>query len=225
MTVTQRGLRGKTDTVSIECVCAFIPRMRVHQSVIDVHFCQFARLPNAIKADKLPRCRTSTASPCTRRCQFWQGSEWSVVQLKRLMQFLRPQAAAPHVVVFAQEAAEWAPPEGLSQRQPEHAPLASQQVVHVQVVVDVDNQVHRMVFVFFMAVYLSHSLSLFLSLSRSLARCYERLRAEADVNSRYPSPPRSLVRDGQTSPHRPRLVISRSKCPSLFPPPPSRTAL
>ena len=54
MTVTQRGLRGKTDTVSIECVFAFIPRMRVYQSVIDVHFCQFARLPNAIKADKLP---------------------------------------------------------------------------------------------------------------------------------------------------------------------------
>ena len=54
MTVTQRGLRGKTDTVSIECVFAFIPRMRVYQSVIDVHFCQLARLPNAIKADKLP---------------------------------------------------------------------------------------------------------------------------------------------------------------------------
>ena len=32
-----------------------------------------------------------------------------------------------------------------------------------------------------------------------------------------PSPfaPRSLVRDGQTSPHRPRLVVSRSTCPPL----------
>jgi hypothetical protein len=36
----------------------------------------------------------------------------------------------------------------------------------------------------------------------------------------YPSPPRSLVRDGQTSPHRPRLVVSRSTCPPLSPPPP-----
>jgi hypothetical protein len=34
-----------------------------------------------------------------------------------------------------------------------------------------------------------------------------------------PSPPRSLVRDGQTSPHRPRLVVSRSTCPSLSPSP------
>jgi hypothetical protein len=34
-----------------------------------------------------------------------------------------------------------------------------------------------------------------------------------------PSAPRSLVRDGQTSPHRPRLVVSRSTCPPLFPPP------
>jgi len=33
------------------------------------------------------------------------------------------------------------------------------------------------------------------------------------------SPPRSLVRDGQTSPHRPRLVVSRSTCPPLFPSP------
>jgi hypothetical protein len=29
------------------------------------------------------------------------------------------------------------------------------------------------------------------------------------------SSPRSLVRDGQTSPHRPRLVVSRSTCPPL----------
>jgi len=34
-----------------------------------------------------------------------------------------------------------------------------------------------------------------------------------------PSPPRSLVRDGQTSPHRPRLVVSRSTCPPITPPP------
>jgi hypothetical protein len=33
-------------------------------------------------------------------------------------------------------------------------------------------------------------------------------------------PPRSLVRDGQTSPHRPRLVVSRSTCPPLSSPPP-----
>ena len=30
-----------------------------------------------------------------------------------------------------------------------------------------------------------------------------------------PSPPRSLVRDGQTSPRRPRLVVSRSTCPPI----------
>jgi hypothetical protein len=34
-----------------------------------------------------------------------------------------------------------------------------------------------------------------------------------------PSPPRSLVRDGQTSPHRSRLVVSRSTCPPLPPSP------
>jgi hypothetical protein len=41
-----------------------------------------------------------------------------------------------------------------------------------------------------------------------------------------PSPPRSLVRDGQTSPLRPRLVVSRSTCPPLSPSPHtnSRTA-
>ena len=32
-----------------------------------------------------------------------------------------------------------------------------------------------------------------------------------------PSPPRPLVRDGQPSPHRPRLVVSRSTCPPLSP--------
>ena len=40
--------------------------------------------------------------------------------------------------------------------------------------------------------------------------------------TQYPSPPRSLVRDGQTSSHRPRLVVSRSTCPPL---PPSRKSL
>jgi hypothetical protein len=30
--------------------------------------------------------------------------------------------------------------------------------------------------------------------------------------------PSSLVHDGQTSPHRPRLVVSRSTCPPIFPP-------
>jgi hypothetical protein len=34
-----------------------------------------------------------------------------------------------------------------------------------------------------------------------------------------PSPSRSLVRDGQTSPHRPRLIVSRSTCPPLSSPP------
>jgi hypothetical protein len=37
--------------------------------------------------------------------------------------------------------------------------------------------------------------------------------------SQSPSPPRSLVRDGQTSPHRPQLVVSRSTCPPLSPSP------
>jgi hypothetical protein len=34
-----------------------------------------------------------------------------------------------------------------------------------------------------------------------------------------PSPPRSLVRDGQPSPYRPRLVVSRSTCPPISPTP------
>ena len=34
-----------------------------------------------------------------------------------------------------------------------------------------------------------------------------------------PYPPRSLVRDGQTHPHRPRLVVSHSTCPPLSSPP------
>jgi len=40
-----------------------------------------------------------------------------------------------------------------------------------------------------------------------------------------PSPPHSLVRDGQTSPHRPRVVVCCSTCPPLSPSPPMRTAL
>jgi hypothetical protein len=35
----------------------------------------------------------------------------------------------------------------------------------------------------------------------------------------YPSPPRSLARDGQTSSHWPRLVVSRSTCPPWWSPP------
>ena len=34
-----------------------------------------------------------------------------------------------------------------------------------------------------------------------------------------PYSPRSLVRDGQTSPHKPRLVVSHSTCPPLSYPP------
>ena len=35
----------------------------------------------------------------------------------------------------------------------------------------------------------------------------------------YPFPPRSLVCGGQTSPHKPRLVVSHSTCPPLSPSP------
>jgi hypothetical protein len=35
--------------------------------------------------------------------------------------------------------------------------------------------------------------------------------------TQYPSPSRSLVCDGQTSPHKPRLVVPHSTCPSLSP--------
>jgi hypothetical protein len=37
-----------------------------------------------------------------------------------------------------------------------------------------------------------------------------------------PSPPCSLVRDGQTSPHRPLLVVSHSTCSPIYPPPPRK---
>jgi hypothetical protein len=42
--------------------------------------------------------------------------------------------------------------------------------------------------------------------------------------TQYPVPSRSLVCDGQTSPHMPRFVVPHSTCPSLFPFPP-RTQL
>ena len=41
--------------------------------------------------------------------------------------------------------------------------------------------------------------------------------------TQYPSPSRSLVRDGQTSPHKPRLVVPNSTCPSLSPSPPAHS--
>jgi hypothetical protein len=41
--------------------------------------------------------------------------------------------------------------------------------------------------------------------------------------TQYPSPSRSLVRDGQTSPHKPRLVVPHSTCPSLSPSPPAHS--
>jgi hypothetical protein len=40
-----------------------------------------------------------------------------------------------------------------------------------------------------------------------------------------PSPPRSLVRDGQASPHRPRLVVSHSTCPPISPSPHAHSLL
>ena len=39
------------------------------------------------------------------------------------------------------------------------------------------------------------------------------------LSHNLPFPPRSLVRDEQTSPHRPRLVVSHSTCPPLSPSP------
>jgi hypothetical protein len=36
---------------------------------------------------------------------------------------------------------------------------------------------------------------------------------------KYNGGPLPVVRDGQTSPHRPRLVVSRSTCPPISPPP------
>jgi hypothetical protein len=56
------------------------------------------------------------------------------------------------------------------------------------------------------------------------ARSLSRSPSSPPPFTRSPFPPRSLVRDGQTSPHRPRLVVSRSTCPPLSPLP-TRTAL
>jgi hypothetical protein len=39
------------------------------------------------------------------------------------------------------------------------------------------------------------------------------------LSHNLPPPPRSLVRDGEASPLRPRLVVSRSTCPPLSPSP------
>jgi hypothetical protein len=39
---------------------------------------------------------------------------------------------------------------------------------------------------------------------------------------KVPGSSRVPVRDGQTSPHRPRLVVSRSTCPPISPPPPCK---
>jgi len=41
--------------------------------------------------------------------------------------------------------------------------------------------------------------------------------------TQYPSPSRTLVRDGQTSPHKPRLVVPHSTCPSLSSSPPAHS--
>ncbi len=48
--------------------------------------------------------------------------------------------------------------------------------------------------------------------ARSLSRC-----PSSPPPPLTQSPPRSLVRDGQTSPHKPRLVVSHSTCPPLSP--------
>jgi hypothetical protein len=46
------------------------------------------------------------------------------------------------------------------------------------------------------------------------ARSHTRFWGRKQV-TQSPYPPRSLVRDGQTHPHRPRLVVSHSTCPPL----------
>jgi hypothetical protein len=53
----------------------------------------------------------------------------------------------------------------------------------------------------------------------SLSRSPSQLSPPPPSFTQSPSPPRSLVRDGQPSPHRPRLVVSRSTCPPLSPSP------
>jgi hypothetical protein len=58
-----------------------------------------------------------------------------------------------------------------------------------------------------------------------IAKQKKNLRAEHYYSpfTQYPSPSRSLVRDGQTSPHKPRLVVPHSTCPSLSPSPPAHS--
>jgi hypothetical protein len=57
-------------------------------------------------------------------------------------------------------------------------------------------------------------------ISRHSARSFSRSPSPPPPSfTQSPSPPRSLVRDGQTSPHRPRFVVSRSTCPPLSPSP------
>ena len=54
--------------------------------------------------------------------------------------------------------------------------------------------------------------------SRPSARSFPRSPSSPPPSfTQAPFFPRSLVRDGQTSPHRPRLVVSRSTCPPLSP--------
>ena len=56
--------------------------------------------------------------------------------------------------------------------------------------------------------------------SRPRARSFTRSPSSAPPSfTQSPFSLRSLVRDGQTSPHRPRLVVSRSTCPPLSPSP------
>ena len=43
------------------------------------------------------------------------------------------------------------------------------------------------------------------------------------LSHNLPTPPCSLVRDGQTHPHRPRLVVSHSTCPPLSSSPPANS--
>jgi hypothetical protein len=56
--------------------------------------------------------------------------------------------------------------------------------------------------------------------SRPSARSFTRSPSSPPSSfTQSPFPPRSIVRDWQTSPHRPRLVVSQSRCPPLSPSP------
>jgi hypothetical protein len=57
-----------------------------------------------------------------------------------------------------------------------------------------------------------------------LTRSFTRSSSRHPPFTQYTFPSRSLVCDGQTSPHMPRLVVPHSTCPSLSPSPP-RTQL